>query len=83
MDYEEKLEEEIEKWKGKLEKEIEQVQPKSEEGSEFMENIRAYYKDSKHFYQKGKLVESFEALVWAWSWLEIGQDYGFLKEDES
>lgn len=67
---EDRLREEIERWRGKLEGEIRDLS-----GDEmFVENIRAYYEDSRHFEEQGLLVESFEALVWAWSWLEIGRE---------
>lgn len=65
---EQRLQEEIERWRGKLEEEL-----PVEGDEEFVSNIEAYYEDSKYFEDEGLLVESFEALVWAWSWLEIGR----------
>ncbi len=49
---------------------------------EFVENIRAYIKDSRYFLQKGDLIRAFECVIWAWAWLEIGKDYGFLEVEE-
>ncbi|NOQ38217.1 DUF357 domain-containing protein, partial [archaeon] len=45
-------------------------------------NIKAYISDTQHFIDKGDLVRAFEAVVWAWAWLEIGKDVGVL-EDKS
>ena len=44
-------------------------------------NINAYVKDSAHFAEQGDLVRSFEAIVWAWAWLEIGTDLKFLARE--
>jgi len=41
-------------------------------GEEFMENIEAYIEDSKYFLNKSDLIRAFEAVIWAWAWLEIG-----------
>ncbi len=46
---------------------------------DFVENIMAYISDSRYFLEKGDLVRAFECVVWAWAWLEIGRDYGFLE----
>ena len=45
------------------------------EGDErFLENISAYLRDSKYFLDKGDLIRAFEAVIWAWAWMEIGLD---------
>lgn len=46
----------------------------------FMENISAYIKDSNHFLEKGDLIRAFEAVVWAWAWMEIGLEIRSLKK---
>jgi hypothetical protein len=38
----------------------------------FLENISAYICDSRHFLEAGDLIRAFEAVVWAWAWMEIG-----------
>ena len=73
MRAEEELRLETFKW---LEK-IESIEFSGEKG--FVENIRTYIKDSRYFLEKGDLVRAFECVVWAWAWLEIGRDYGFLE----
>ncbi len=45
----------------------------------FVDNVRAYIHDSRYFLEKGDLVRAFECVVWAWAWLEIGQEFGFLE----
>jgi len=75
-DLEAKLESEIETWKQKLtEESIQDL----EGNQEFINNIKAYYNDSQHFREERMLIESFEALVWAWAWLEIGKKYNFVR----
>ncbi|NPA38617.1 MAG: DUF357 domain-containing protein [Candidatus Nanohaloarchaeota archaeon] len=54
----------------------------TKEGEEMVKNIKAYEKDTEYFLKEGKLIEAFEAVVWAWAWLEIGERYGFIKRRE-
>ncbi|HOT06581.1 MAG: hypothetical protein A4E45_02062 [Methanosaeta sp. PtaB.Bin039] len=44
----------------------------------FMENVLAYIDDSGYFLERGDLVRAFEAVIWAWAWLEIGERQGIL-----
>lgn len=74
MDLESGLRKEIEKWTERLEKELKKI--KDDEENEFLTNIKAYLSDSKHFYDKKDLIRSFEAIIWAWAWLEIGKEIG-------
>jgi len=46
----------------------------------FQENISAYIQDSRYFMQNGDLIRAFEAVVWAWAWMEIGLEQGLLEE---
>jgi len=78
---EKKLIEETKKWTVRMKKELEGTEPYGTKGDEFLRNIRAYLKDSGHFQNNGDPVRSFEAIIWAWSWLEIGKDLGFLKKE--
>lgn len=77
IEFELKLE--IEKWRKKLKGELKNLRAKNKDGEIFIENIRAYFKDSHYFYSKEDLIKSFEALIWCWSWLEIGKSFGFLE----
>ncbi len=49
---------------------------------QFLENISAYLSDSRHFLDKGDLIRAFEAVIWAWAWMEIGLERGMLREDK-
>lgn len=76
-DLEEKLREETEKWLKKIKTE----DIRSMEGEDkVVKNIRAYIEDSQHFLEEGELIEAFEAVIWAWSWYEIGHEMGLLDE---
>jgi len=41
-----------------------------------------YYNDGKHFIEKGDLVSGFEALVIAWSYIDMGLKLGFFEIPE-
>ncbi len=67
---ESELKSETEKWLSKIEKEMPRVR-ETEKNRDFVRNIKAYISDCKHFSRGGKLVLAFEAVVWAWAWLQI------------
>lgn len=70
------LREETLKWLGKAEDLFSDIS-----GDErFMENISAYISDSRYFLEKGDLIRAFEAVIWAWAWMEIGIETGDLKK---
>jgi hypothetical protein len=48
----------------------------------FLENISAYLKDSNYFLEKGDPIRAFEAVVWAWAWMEIGLEIKSLMKNE-
>lgn len=73
---EERLSEEIATWRERLDDALGDAAPLSGEGERFLENIRAYRADTDHFEQEEDLVRAFEAIVWAWAWLEIGAETG-------
>jgi hypothetical protein len=68
---EDELKEETLKWLERIEEEIENISAVSE-SDDFMANIRAYISDSRYFLEKSDLIRAFEAVIWAWAWLEIG-----------
>ncbi len=76
-DTEQELTNETEKWLEKLKGE--EIEVKGEKGKMFLENIEAYTEDAQHFLDEEDLVRAFEAVVWAWSWLEIGEELDQLK----
>lgn len=78
MDVESILISETKKWKDRIEEEILKVSPKCSEGEEFIENIRAYIKDSDYFMVKKDFVRAFEAIIWAWAILETGRKAGII-----
>lgn len=70
------LREETLKWLGKAEDLFSDIS-----GDErFIENISAYISDSRYFLEKGDLIRAFEAVIWAWAWMEIGIETGDLKK---
>jgi len=84
MNLETALKKETKKWTQRIEKEMKNIKIKGKDSKvrkneRFLENIRAYISDSKHFAKKGDLVRSFEAILWAWAWLEILKELDVLE----
>ena len=50
--------------------------------AQFLENISAYILDSEYFLEKRDLIRAFEAVVWAWAWMEIGLEKKILQEKD-
>ena len=74
MSVEEELLNETQKWIKKAENlNIEILDQK------FSRNIEAYIKDSKYFLEKNDLVRAFECIIWAWAWIEIGEEIGVIR----
>jgi hypothetical protein len=49
---------------------------------QFFENISAYIRDSHYFLEKGDLIRAFEAVIWAWAWMEIGLEKNLLQNKD-
>jgi hypothetical protein len=72
MDAQDSLISETQKWLKKIESI--KIKPKTDKGKEYKTNIEAYISDSKHFLGKKDYVRAFEAVIWAWAFLEISKD---------
>jgi hypothetical protein len=48
----------------------------------FLENVSAYIHDSRYFLEKKDLIRAFEAVIWAWAWMEIGLEKDLLQQKE-
>ncbi|MGQ0536572.1 MAG: DUF357 domain-containing protein [Methanobacteriota archaeon] len=77
-DYGAELSEETHKWAARLATRRASTVAARDEGEGLLRNIDAYETDAKHFEAEGDLVRAFESVVWAWAWLEIGEDLGYL-----
>ncbi|WGI16782.1 DUF357 domain-containing protein [Methanonatronarchaeum sp. AMET-Sl] len=80
---EQQLINETDKWQSKLKKRLKKVEPAQKEGERFIENITAYLKDSNHFIKQNDYVRAFECVIWGWAWLEIGEQYNYIKKTET
>lgn len=76
METDEQLKREIEKWSTKLKKQIKDMQA---DNDYFTKNIAAYMQDSAYFKEKKDFVRSFEAIVWAWAFYNIGKELGEIR----
>ena len=63
----EQLRRETERWLERVKKKRAELQSESIH----MKNIDAYISDSQLFLEKGDLIRAFEAVIWAWAWIEI------------
>jgi hypothetical protein len=43
-----------------------------------LENISSYLSDSHYFLKQNDLIRAFEAVIWAWAWMEIGLEKSLL-----
>ena len=75
------LREETEKWLSKIKEERKKIVLANSNKENFLKNIDAYISDSEHFLAKGDLIRAFEAVIWAWSQLEIGKDMGIFSKN--
>ena len=73
----EDLRRETEKWLKKIKKL--RLEEKNEKGKMFKKNIEAYISDSQYFLEKNDLIRAFEAVIWAWTFLEISQELDLIK----
>lgn len=78
MNVDEQLKSETSKWTDKCKVAISEVNSVGKKGEEFLVNIKAYISDTQHFIDESDMVRAFEAIIWAWAWLEIGTDIGVL-----
>ena len=78
-DLEADLKSETLKWLAKADHLFGRISPKD---NSFAKNIAAYLSDSRHFLNDDDLILAFEAVIWAWAWMEIGLEMGLLAECE-
>jgi len=83
MDVSEQLQAETEKWLAKIRAERPRVELAEPSKEDFLRNIDSYVADAEHFMFHKDRVRAFEAVVWAWAWLEIGERLGILKKNEN
>jgi len=75
MSLEDDLRDETLKWL----KKAEALFAKTRGDERFCQNISAYLQDSRYFLGQGDLIRAFEAVVWAWAWMEIGLEMALLE----
>jgi uncharacterized protein len=77
-----KLEEDLRVETVKWQKKAQDLYEKVSGDGEFLENVSAYIRDCQYFLEKGDLIRAFEAVIWAWAWMEIGLEKGLLQQRE-
>lgn len=77
-----KLEEDLRAETVKWQKKAQDLYEKVSGDEPFLENVSAYIRDCQYFLEKGDLIRAFEAVIWAWAWMEIGLQKGLLQQRE-
>jgi uncharacterized protein len=77
-----RLEEDLRAETVKWQKKALELYEKVSGDEEFLVNVSAYIRDCEYFLMKGDLIRAFEAVIWAWAWMEIGLDKGLLQHRE-
>ena len=65
------------KWLKKAEEKLSRVE-KKDDAEYIVKNAQCYIKDANYFLGQKDFVRSFEAVIWAWAFLEIGQNCGLV-----
>lgn len=78
LSLEEELRGEAEKWLVRAERAFKKLPRQEGFAMQFYTNIEAYLSDSHHFLKNGDLIRAYEAVIWAWAWMEIGEQTGIL-----
>ena len=81
MEISEQLQFETKKWLAKIKAERPKVELVDKSKADFLKNIDAYVADAEHFMSKKDFVRSFEAVIWAWANLEVGERLGVLERE--
>lgn len=76
---EEELKNETIKWLERAEKKRENLAILDKSKEDMIKNIDAYISDSMNFLEQKKYILAFEAVIWAWSWMEILEEFGIIK----
>lgn len=76
---EKQLRDETHKWLSKIREDAKKIELLDSSRQDMVRNIYAYISDCEHFIERGNYVLAFEAVVWAWSWLEILERLGVLR----
>ena len=70
---------ETKKWLARAREKRKKIKLMDKAKENMIKNIDAYISDSEHFLEKEDLIRAFEAVVWAWSWIEIMEELELIK----
>ena len=62
------------KWLKKAQEKISRIEKNNDKSNYIVQNARCYIKDTDYFLKQKDYLRSFEAVIWAWAFLEIGQN---------
>ena len=76
----ENLIKETKKWLERIKTKREAIILRDSMRTDFVENIDAYISDSEFFLENQEVIEAFEAVIWAWAYMEIGKDLKIIEQ---
>lgn len=76
------MKENAEKELNRLREPIKHIKPKNKKAEDLIMIAKAYYSDAEHFFKKAMYIESFEATIIAWAYLDAGLRIGILEIPE-
>ena len=79
---EKELENQVRKWLSKAENRYKTLRYRKKPDVDLLENINAYLLDTKYFMERKDWINAFEAVIWAWAWIEIGLELKILETEE-
>ena len=77
----EELKKETEKMLVNIRKKRKTIKLVNEEKAGLVTNIDAYISDTSYFLKNDDQIRAFEAVVWAWSWIEILEELKVIKTE--
>jgi hypothetical protein len=81
MGVEQDLHDEAKKWLEKAKDKRQKIKADPAHSS-YLKNIDAYISDSEHFLGNNDLIRAFEAVVWAWAWMEILEEMKIITAEQ-
>ncbi|MCK5177023.1 MAG: DUF357 domain-containing protein [Candidatus Aenigmarchaeota archaeon] len=65
-------------WLKKAEEKISNIKKNKDKTNYILKNAQCYIKDANYFLEKKDYIRSFEAIIWVWAFLEIGENCNLL-----
>ena len=75
------LENETKKWLEKIKERRQKVKVIYDVKADMVKNIDAYVSDSQMFLKERRFIHAFEAVIWAWAWIDILEELKIISSE--